>query len=438
MPDELSLLSRFLGRIGRGLEPLFRPQAAWERDRLETLLTEQRSSLLGMRKQLERQEAEMEKLQRELYRFSHDDIGELREVQRVVRSLTARVRRGVVFGEQVMRRAVGRSFELLEQRVLDRLERIGRGSQPVIVGPWTGEVGFELIYWVPFVRWAINRYGIDPARVTIVSRGGPRSWYRRVANGYVDVFDLYSADEFRERTAIARKKQRAMRAFDREVLRRVVRQVGGPAQLLHPALMYEMLMPAFKNEAPISQITDHTQHVRITADEAALAGKLPADYVAVRFYYSACFPETEENRRVVADTLRTLCEWTDVVVLNPGVRPDDHTDADAIRSPRIHRLDDVMTPARNLEIQSAVIGNARAFVGTYGGFSYLAPLCGIPSFAFYSIRNFHLHHLLLAEQAFASIEGGSFLPIDTAQAGFLRRLLPAVVSAPGGTPEPMA
>ncbi len=429
-----STFARALAFVGRRIEPLFRPQAAWERDRLDTIVTEQRAALSEMGKRLERQHLEIDKIKRELHTFSHDDIAELREVQRVVRSLIARVRRGVVFGEQVVRRVVGRNFELHEQKVLDHLERIGRGSQPVIAGPWTGEVGFELIYWMPFVRWAISRYAIDPARVTVVSRGGPQSWYARTGARYVDVFDFYSADEFRQRTAAARKKQRSMRAFDREVLRRVARQVGGPVQLLHPAMMYELVMPAFKHEAPLSQVTNHTHHVKLPrVEDAALAGKLPSDYVAVRFYYSACFPETPENRRVVADTLRALTEWTDVVVLNPGVRPDDHVDAEVLRSPRIHTLDEVMTPSRNLEIQSAVISHARALVGTYGGFSYLAPLCGVPGFAFYSVKNFHLHHLMLAELAFAAVEGGSFTTIDTSQAGLLRQLLPSLVEGAGST-----
>jgi len=41
-------------------------------------------------------------------------------------------------------------------------------------------------------------------------------------------------------------------------------------------------------------------------------------------------------------------------------------------------------PQANLAVQTAVIGGARRFVGTYGGFSYLAPLLGVDALAFYS------------------------------------------------------
>ena len=68
-------------------------------------------------------------------------------------------------------------IEIDEERVLDRLARLAKGSGPVLVGPWAGEVGFELVYWIPFVRWALGHAGIDPARVTVLSRGGTASWY---------------------------------------------------------------------------------------------------------------------------------------------------------------------------------------------------------------------------------------------------------------------
>ena len=36
------------------------------------------------------------------------------------------------------------------------------------------------------------------------------------------------------------------------------------------------------------------------------------------------------------------------------------------------RLDRLMTAERNLEVQTEIVSNARAFIGTYGGLAYLA------------------------------------------------------------------
>ena len=35
---------------------------------------------------------------------------------------------------------------------------LGRQDQPIIVGPWLTEAGFELLYWIPFLAWA-KAYG---------------------------------------------------------------------------------------------------------------------------------------------------------------------------------------------------------------------------------------------------------------------------------------
>ena len=50
----------------------------------------------------------------------------------------------------------------------------------------------------------------------------------------------------------------------------------------------------------------------------------------------------------------------------------------------MYRVDHLMTPQRNLDLQTRIIANARAFVGTYGGLAYVAPFYGVPSVGFYS------------------------------------------------------
>ena len=52
----------------------------------------------------------------------------------------------------------------------------------------------------------------------------------------------------------------------------------------------------------------------------------------------------------------------------------------------IHHVDRLMTAERNLELQTEIVSNARAFVGTYGGLAYLATFYGVPSIAFYSTQ----------------------------------------------------
>jgi hypothetical protein len=90
-----------------------------------------------------------------------------------------------------------------------------------------------------------------------------------------------------------------------------------------------------------------------------------------------------------------------------------------------------MSPERNLAVQTAVIARARAFVGTYGGYSYLAPFCGVSSLAFYSERSFKVHHLHVAQQIFSKLGGPSLVPLDVAVAPLVRLALSGgLVTAP--------
>ena len=53
-------------------------------------------------------------------------------------------------------------------------------------------------------------------------------------------------------------------------------------------------------------------------------------------------------------------------------------------------------------MQAALVARASAFVGTYGGFSYLAPFLGVPATAYYSNEaGFFERHLAMARSALA-------------------------------------
>src|SRR4029077_6002753 len=56
------------------------------------------------------------------------------------------------------------------------LRAAAAGSGPIMLGPWLSEVGYEALYWVPFVRWFTRQYDVDPDRLVVVSRGGVAAW----------------------------------------------------------------------------------------------------------------------------------------------------------------------------------------------------------------------------------------------------------------------
>lgn len=357
-----------------------------------------------------------------------DVIRQLKHLRDATATLEWSTRRQMAFAEKLLEsQREQRAHEFVRERVLRRLQRLTRGHGPIIVGPWTGEVGFEILYWAPFVRWAIKRFKVDPARLILISRGGTASWYGVEGAAYRDALTLCSADEFRTRTARERK-QRTVRLFDRQLLRQVVREHDGPVSVLHPAMMYALLAPFWNERTALSWVDQFTSFARI--QPPAIPGlQLPEKYVAVRFYFSKCFPETSQNLTLVSTLVESLAAETDVVLLGSGTSLDEHREVMVGRSHRVHTVDHLLRPENNLAVQTAVIGGAEAFIGTYGGFSYLAPLCGVDSIALYSRRNFYPHHLYLAQQVFDSVAGGSLTVMDAVTWPLTRHIAKAAAHA---------
>jgi len=274
--------------------------------------------------------------------------------------------------------------------VTRELERLRASEGPVLIGPWVGEVGFELLYWIPFLNWAIKAYGLDRRRLVVVSRGGAGAWYRHLTDEYVDVFTLFGLDEYQRANEerwdkAGHQKQYRMEAMDREILARARERLGlAEAEVLHPSLMYRILRFFWFDKAGIGLLHHHTDYRPfVPIAPAPDLQHLPRDYVAVRFYFRPSFPDTPENRRFAAGVVRSIARERPVVLLNTGLRPDEHEDLD-IGGEGVHRVDDLMQLDRNLELQTQIVSRASAFVGTYGGLAYLGLFYGVPTASFYS------------------------------------------------------
>jgi len=76
-------------------------------------------------------------------------------------------------------------------------------------------------YRIPFLNWLVEQR-LDSKRLVVISRGGRARWYRHLTTRHVDVLDLMTTDEFRERTSKGKRKQYTpKRDFEVELLERV-------------------------------------------------------------------------------------------------------------------------------------------------------------------------------------------------------------------------
>jgi hypothetical protein len=314
----------------------------------------------------------------------------------------------------------------------EMITMLGRQNRPIVIGPWLTEAGFELLYWIPFLAWAKAYASLHDDQLMVISRGGAAPWYSHITPHYHDILSFCTPDEFRLRNEARVHEQRGrlkhfdIGEFDRQIIENVRRARDlGKVKILHPSLMYNLFNVFWRQQAPITLIEAFSVFrplPRLPLGD--LAPHLPREYVAVKFYANVALPDNATNRALVAQVLADLTAVTDVVLLNTGQRYDDHTDFAPIRRERLHTIDHLMTPRTNLEVQMRVITAAKAFVGTYGGFSYLAPFCGTDTVAIYSNpTTFRFDHLEVSKRVFSSLKAGSFVALEVKDLGVVRLAL---------------
>jgi hypothetical protein len=333
------------------------------------------------------------------------------------------------------------------EREIDAAVNSGR---TIVAGPWLSEVGFEALYWVPFLRWVKAAFRVDPARVVAVSRGGTRSWYEGVAARYVETWEHIDPLEFARRAGErSATKQLELSQFDHEVVSMVERVLGERVAVLHPSLMYRLFSLFWSGQRPMSFLDARTRYEAIAAPAMREQGRLPREYVAVKFYAARSLPDTPDVRRMLAWFVERLAERTNVVLLDTGLVLDEHTDYPFGTSNRIISAKPWMTPADNLGVQTQIIAGAQAFVGTCGSLAWLAPMLGVNTSAVYVDPKWLHAHLGVMLRAchrsgaayFAALDLRALDPIarDTASGSRLlaqEALVSSLMPQTSGSPKP--
>lgn len=306
------------------------------------------------------------------------------------------------------------------------LLRAGREGERVLLGPWLGEIGYELLYWIPFLRRALHEAGVTREQATVLTRGGAGAWYRDIAAETVDVLDLVPARVYVEglvarRARAGDAKQLLGDPFDRELLERALEQVGDVVPIL-PVMMWEPLRDLWFRNVPYARIAGLLEHARLP-DPGPPPETLPHDYVAVKIYFNDCLPDTAAQRSRAAALVDRLAERTDVVLLSTGMVLDDHVEWGQ-GGGRVIGVESLMRPEDNLAVQTRVIAGARGLVATYGGFSYLAPLLGIPALTLHAQEETVSLHLEVLRTAFPDADYTRVAPDDDAAVeAFVARVL---------------
>jgi hypothetical protein len=333
-----------------------------------------------------------------------------------VKAVLRRVRRPIHAGLRRRTQLAERwGFYRTEWGIDRELEAIARDGRPILAGPWLSEVGFETLYWVPFLHWFRAAYRLPPERLIAVSRGGAEAWYADVAARYADAWDDLTPEEFARRNAArGETKQLGLSALDREVVAAATRRLGLSAAdvvVLHPSLMYRLFALYWSGQRAMGFVDARTRFTRLAPPAVIDPGLLPREYVAVKLYAARSLPDTPETRARLRALMATAAARMPVVLLDTGLVLDEHEDY-GIDGAEVTSARPWMTPRNNLAVQTQIIAGARRFIGTCGSLTWLAPRLGVDTAALYVNPEWLHAHLPVAMRAYHRLGAGRFLPAD--------------------------
>ncbi len=353
--------------------------------------------------------------------------GIYRRVRRPVRRAS---RRRNHFREQL-------EFYRVEWGIERELEAIVERGRPLVLGPWLSEVGYETLYWLPFLHWFKAAFRLDAERLVAMSRGGVGAWYAGLAGRYVEIWDHIDPADFARRNAErGTTKQYELSALDREVLAAAAPSIGlREYDVVHPGLMYRLFTLYWSGQRAMGFMDAHTRFTPVSAPSIVDPALLPAEYVAVKFYAARSLPDSPEMRELLRAMVARMADQMPVVLLDTGlVLEDDHADYALASGGRVISARSWMTPQNNLGVQTQIAAGAKAFVGTCGSIAWLAPRLGVDTSAVFVDPKWLHAHLAVAMRANHRLGAGQFAAADLRALDPLGAPAGVIASFPVGRP----
>jgi CMP-N-acetylneuraminic acid synthetase len=223
-------------------------------------------------------------------------------------------------------KAASHSLNYQHARLISRLRR---STKPILVGPFRGEVGFEVLYWIPWLRYLRETLKIAPERIIPIGRAGSACWYGCPTG--VELYSLRTPQDLRLVNRINQQKYGMLKqiyydAFDKAVVQDVAESLNlTDYELIHPRHMYRTLAAYWAGDRGFAWLMNRVGYV-FPLPTVPLDVKLPEKFVAVRFYGRSTFPASPQTTDLAQATIEQLARQHPVVLLNNGLHADEHQD----------------------------------------------------------------------------------------------------------------
>ncbi|MBF0239526.1 MAG: hypothetical protein HQM12_17625 [SAR324 cluster bacterium] len=286
------------------------------------------------------------------------------------------------------------------KRINSLTQTLPKNNLPILIGPWLGEVGPELLYWIPYLLKIREEGWFENHRLIAISRGGVDAWYQNIVDEYVDVFDFLTTEEFRdinhERVNELKViKQISWQNSEKSLIQKIAHSKKYSDFLtLHPSIMWSEVFGHWNRDSSIQKpdfeslwnilspqkfIHPVEKHTRKVTEL-----NLPEKYIAAKFYFSDhSFPKTEKNIRFIQETLKHFSQKMPIVSMGIPHIIDDHESFIPQDSFNIIDISNKLKLASNLGVQTEILRRSCGFIGSHGGFVILAAFLDKADISFY-------------------------------------------------------
>ncbi|MEJ7892763.1 MAG: hypothetical protein WKF94_08985 [Solirubrobacteraceae bacterium] len=258
----------------------------------------------------------------------------------------------------------------------ERLSLLSQRDRPVVFAPCLGDMGFELLWWAPMVRWSLRRFPEIAGR-SVALTGSPDADWVSDALATVDVGALGL-----ELPLATGRERQAPGGFDKALLKVMKERLEVEhVDLVHPALFGSARRRLLDADRDAFLALLHREDDRLeghaVVHRASATGnteRRPGDHVVVAPSSTAAFESGALDDDLAVALVLALAEHGPVVLADGSQT--------VAQQREIKKLKGKVIEVTGLDGTLDALRSARAYVGAYDGRAVRATLNGVPTLAF--------------------------------------------------------